>query len=66
MLFPFFFFINTGVTGYYFINEKVIPRIYELFQISPRKFLRSIPVKGYDGHINPKVITYSIYLTITV
>lgn len=63
---PLKFLIDTGATGYAFIDEGLADQVCEKLQIARVRLDRPRPVEGYDGQVAPKPITHAIYPTLTV
>ena len=60
------FLINTGTTGYVFINEGLADQVCEKLQIAHVRLNWSKSVEGYDDQVISKFITHIIYSTLTV
>ena len=60
------FLVDTGATGFAFIDEKLVPIICSMFNITPYRLPRPKQLKGYDGVLSRKPITHAIYPTLTV
>ncbi|SLM39138.1 hypothetical protein LPUS_09608 [Lasallia pustulata] len=58
--------VNTGATGYAFINKTTAHIICKNLGISPIPLSRPKPVKGFDGHLAKLPITHAIYPGLTV
>ena len=58
--------IDTGATGYTFIDETTTHFICENLGINPVPLLRPKPIKGFDGHLAKRAITHAIYPDLTV
>ena len=53
--------IDTGATGYAFVNKRLVHEICQLLGISPIKLSKPKLVRGYDGQLCKKPITHAIY-----
>ena len=58
--------VDTGATGYAFIDEMTAHIICENLGISPIPLSKPKPVKGFDGHLAKRPITHAIYPGLTV
>ena len=58
--------VDTGATGYAFIDEITAHIICENLGINPIPLLRPKPIKGFDGHLAKQPITHAIYPGLTV
>ena len=58
--------VDTGTTGYAFINEITAHIICENLRISPIPLLKPKSVKGFDEHLAKRSITHAIYPGLTV
>lgn len=53
--------VDTGATGYSFIDETTAYRICEELDLTPIPLSKPKPIKGFDGHLAAKPITHAIY-----
>ena len=60
------FFINTDITEYAFINERLADQICEKLQIVCMRLNQSKSVEGYNNQMTSKFIIHVIYSTLTV
>ena len=58
--------VDTGATGYAFINETTAHIICENLEISLIPLSKPKPVKGFDEHLAKRPITHAIYPGLTV
>ena len=58
--------VDTGATGYAFIDKTTAHIICENLGINPIPLLRPKPIKGFDGHLATRPITHAIYPGLTV
>jgi hypothetical protein len=57
--------IDTGATGYGFIDERAAQDVCSALGIQPNPLLRPKPIRGFDGHL-ARPITYAIYPSLTI
>jgi hypothetical protein len=57
--------INTGATGYGFINETIAQQVCKTLSIQPIPLSRPKPIRGFNGHL-AKPITHAIYPSLTI
>jgi WD domain, G-beta repeat len=57
--------IDTGATGYGFIDETIVQQVCETLSIQPIPLSRPKPIRGFDGHL-AKPITHAIYPSLTI
>ena len=60
------FLIDTGATGYFFINERLANQVYKKLQIAHIRLNWLKSVKGYNDQVTSKFIIHIIYSTLTV
>ena len=60
------FLINTDVTGYAFIDKRLINQMCEKLQIIYVRLNQSKSVEEYDDQMTSKLIIHVIYSTLTV
>lgn len=53
--------IDTGCTGYAFIDRKLVGEICDLLGIVPMPLAKPKPVRGFDGKISKALITHALY-----
>ena len=58
--------VNTGATGYGFIDEKVAQQVCTALGIEPLPLLKPKPIRGYDGQFSKRPITHAIYPSLKV
>ena len=58
--------VDTGATGYAFIDETKAQEVCEQLGIEPTPLSKPRPVKGFDGKNSPRPITHMINPTLTV
>ena len=54
--------VDTGATGYSFVNERMIKAICNAIGVSPIPLSKPKKVRGYNGQISKTLITYIILL----
>jgi len=57
--------VDTGATGYSFIDEVIAQTVCDRLKIEPQRLLKPKPLKGFDGRPG-QAITHAIYPTMTV
>ncbi len=57
--------VDTGATGYSFIDTVIAQTVCERLQIQPVRLLKPKPLKGFDGRPG-RDITHAIYPTMTI
>ena len=57
--------IDTGATGYRFIDEYITQEVCLILDIQPLPLSRPKPIRGFNSRL-VKPITYTIYLNLTV
>jgi predicted aspartyl protease len=57
--------IDTGATGYGFIDERTAQDVCSTLSIQPNPLSRPKPIRGFDGHL-AKPITHAIYPSLTI
>ena len=53
--------VDTGATGYAFIDRSLVSEICELLEINPIRLAKPKKLRGYDGQIAKKPITEALY-----
>jgi predicted aspartyl protease len=53
--------VDTGATGYGFIDECVAQEVCTALGIQPLLLSKPIPIGGYDGQLSKRLITHAIY-----
>ena len=59
--YPLRFLVDTGATGYAFIDRSLVPSICEHLGIEPVPLSKSKRVRGFDGQISPRPLTHCIH-----
>ncbi len=57
--------VDTGATGYSFIDEVIAQTVCDRLKIEPQRLVKPKPLKGFDGRPG-KAITHAIYPAMTV
>ena len=53
--------VNTGATGYAFIDRSLVPSICERLNIEPIPLFKPKRVRGFDEQISPRPLTHCIH-----
>ncbi len=58
------FLVDTGATGYTFINKALVPVIYNALGLDPLLLAKPKRIRGFDGVVRKKPIIHAIYPTL--
>ena len=58
------FLVDTGATGYAFINKALVPVICNTLSLDPLPLAKPKRIRGFDGVVRKRPITHAIYPTL--
>lgn len=64
--YPLRFLVDTGATGYAFIDRSLVPSICERLDIEPMSMSKPKRVRGFDGQLSPRPLTHCIHPNIVL
>jgi len=64
--YPVEFFVNSGAIGYSFIDRLFAAKVCEHLGMEPIPLIYSRKVRRFNGKLDPRSITYCIYLNLTI
>lgn len=60
------FLVDTGATGYSFIDERIVPHVCNLLQITPLPLSRPKFLKAYNNKQTSQAVTHCLHPTMTI
>ncbi|PVH69998.1 hypothetical protein DL98DRAFT_383170, partial [Cadophora sp. DSE1049] len=50
--------IDTSANGFAFLNKPFAKKIQQFYNITPRRLIQLISIKGYDSKVNNQITSY--------